>query len=57
MMLAAAGALADVVLDDERNANYIIPSVFNEKVAGAVAGAVKEAAKAAGEAVTAATTA
>ena len=55
MMLAAAGALADVVLDDEVNPNYIIPSVFNEKVAGAVAGAVREAAKAADPAVTAAT--
>ncbi|MDR6976083.1 malic enzyme, partial [Streptomyces sp. 3330] len=30
------------------NPNYIIPSVFNDKVAGAVAGAVREAAKAAG---------
>ncbi|MBV9023319.1 MAG: NAD-dependent malic enzyme [Streptomycetaceae bacterium] len=48
MMLAAAGALADVVADDEINANYIIPSVFNDKVAGAVAGAVREAAKACG---------
>lgn len=48
MMLAAAKALADVVSDDELNPNYIIPSVFNDKVAGAVAGAVREAAKAAG---------
>ncbi|MFI9311528.1 malic enzyme-like NAD(P)-binding protein, partial [Streptomyces triculaminicus] len=56
MMLAAARALADVVAGDELNANYIIPSVFNDKVAGAVAGAVREAAKAAGAAVTAATT-
>ncbi|MGW4631052.1 NAD(P)-dependent malic enzyme, partial [Streptomyces rubiginosohelvolus] len=48
MMLAAAGALADVVAEDEVNANYIIPSVFNDKVAGAVAGAVRAAAKAAG---------
>jgi malate dehydrogenase (oxaloacetate-decarboxylating) len=48
MMLAAAGALADVVADDEINANYIIPSVFNDRVAGAVAGAVREAAKARG---------
>lgn len=45
MMLAAAGALADVVHDDELNANYIIPSVFNDKVAGAVAGAVRDAAR------------
>ena len=48
MMLAAARALADVVAEDELNANYIIPSVFNDKVAGAVAGAVRDAAKAAG---------
>ena len=48
MMLAAATALANVVTEDELNANYIIPSVFNDKVAGAVAGAVREAAKAAG---------
>jgi malate dehydrogenase (oxaloacetate-decarboxylating) len=48
MMLAAAKALADVVTEDELNPNYIIPSVFNDKVAGAVAGAVRDAAKAAG---------
>ncbi|URM91212.1 NAD-dependent malic enzyme [Streptomyces sp. MRC013] len=47
MMLAAATALADVVTDGELNPNYIIPSVFNDKVAGAVAGAVRNAAKAA----------
>jgi malate dehydrogenase (oxaloacetate-decarboxylating) len=47
MMLAAANALADVVTEDELNPNYIIPSVFNDKVAGAVAGAVREAVKAA----------
>ncbi|RSS89533.1 malic enzyme-like NAD(P)-binding protein, partial [Streptomyces sp. WAC05950] len=47
MMLAAATALADVVGEDELNANYIIPSVFNDKVAGAVAGAVRKAASAA----------
>ncbi|MFD9486668.1 NAD-dependent malic enzyme [Streptomyces sp. NPDC059991] len=47
MMLAAATALANVVTEDELNANYIIPSVFNDKVAGAVAGAVRTAAQAA----------
>ncbi|WP_432072872.1 NAD-dependent malic enzyme [Streptomyces wuyuanensis] len=52
MMLAAATALADVVTEDELNPNYIIPSVFNDKVAGAVAGAVRDAARAAGAAVT-----
>ncbi|RKN39802.1 NAD-dependent malic enzyme [Streptomyces hoynatensis] len=46
MMLAAARALADVVAEGELNANYIVPSVFNEKVSGAVAGAVREAAQA-----------
>ncbi|MEV1008249.1 NAD-dependent malic enzyme [Streptomyces sp. NPDC049881] len=45
MMLAAARALADVVGEDELNANYIVPSVFNERVSGAVAGAVREAAQ------------
>jgi malate dehydrogenase (oxaloacetate-decarboxylating) len=55
MMLAAAAALADVVSEDELNPNYIIPSVFNDKVAGAVAGAVRNAAKAVGGAVTGAT--
>jgi malate dehydrogenase (oxaloacetate-decarboxylating) len=53
MMLAAARALAAVVLEDELNPNYIIPSVFNEKVSGAVAGAVRDAARAAGAAATA----
>src|SRR3954451_3938340 len=48
MMIAAAKALADVVTEDELNPNYIIPSVFNDKVAGAVAGAVRDAAKAVG---------
>ena len=46
MMLAAARALADVVHPDELNPNYIIPSVFNERVSGAVAGAVRQAAQA-----------
>ncbi|MGY1436027.1 NAD-dependent malic enzyme [Streptomyces reniochalinae] len=49
MMLAAARALADVVGEDELNPNYIIPSVFNEKVSGAVAGAVREAVQATGK--------
>jgi malate dehydrogenase (oxaloacetate-decarboxylating) len=45
MMLAAARALADVVGGDELNPNYIVPSVFNDKVAGAVADAVRDAAR------------
>ncbi|QXE36617.1 NAD-dependent malic enzyme [Streptomyces sp. GMY02] len=55
MMLAAATALADVVTEDELNPNYIVPSVFNDKVAGAVAGAVRDAARAAAGAVPAPT--
>ncbi|MCA6091964.1 NAD-dependent malic enzyme, partial [Streptomyces sp. SCA3-4] len=53
MMLAAARALADVVAEDELNANYIIPSVFNPKATTAVADAVKRAALAAGAAAAA----
>ncbi|MDT3399309.1 NAD-dependent malic enzyme [Streptomyces sp. B1866] len=45
MMLAAARALAGVVLSHELNANYIVPSVFNDRVAGAVADAVRAAAR------------
>jgi malate dehydrogenase (oxaloacetate-decarboxylating) len=45
MMLAAARALAAVVGDDELNPNYIVPSVFNDRVAGAVADAVRTAAR------------
>ncbi|MEV4871442.1 NAD(P)-dependent malic enzyme, partial [Streptomyces syringium] len=44
MMLAAATALANVVTEDELNANYIIPSVFHAGAAEAVASAVKQAA-------------
>jgi malate dehydrogenase (oxaloacetate-decarboxylating) len=54
MMLAAARALAGVVGDHELNPNYIVPSVFNDKVAGAVAGAVRDAARAQGPSVAAA---
>jgi len=39
-LLAAATALADVVTDDERHANYIIPSVFHPDLASTVAAAV-----------------
>jgi malate dehydrogenase (oxaloacetate-decarboxylating) len=48
MMLAAAKALADVVGPEELNPNYIVPSVFNDRVAGAVAGAVRDACARAG---------
>nr|WP_208383135.1 NADP-dependent malic enzyme [Modestobacter marinus] len=46
MLLAAADALAAVVGDDQLNANYIIPSVFDPAVAQAVAHAVEESARA-----------
>jgi len=45
MLLAAARALADVVSDEELNANFIVPSVFNAEVAPAVAAAVRGASK------------
>ncbi len=43
VMLAAADALAAVVQDDERNATYIVPSVFHPDVATVVSDAVKAA--------------
>jgi malate dehydrogenase (oxaloacetate-decarboxylating) len=46
MLLAAADALAAVVRDDQLNANYIIPSVFDPAVSHAVASAVAESARA-----------
>jgi malate dehydrogenase (oxaloacetate-decarboxylating) len=45
MLVAAADALAAVVKDDQLNANYIIPSVFDAAVAPAVAAAVAETAR------------
>src|SRR4051794_39561523 len=46
MLLAAADALAAVVRDDQLNANYIIPSVFDPEVTKAVAAAVEHSARA-----------
>jgi malate dehydrogenase (oxaloacetate-decarboxylating) len=43
MLIAAAVAIADRVAPDGLNASYIIPSVFDWSVAGAVAHAVREA--------------
>jgi malate dehydrogenase (oxaloacetate-decarboxylating) len=43
MKLAAARAIADIV-GDERNAEYVIPSVFDSRVVDAVAEAVRRAA-------------
>src|SRR3712207_2062696 len=45
MLLAAADALAAVVKDDQLNANYIIPSVFDHEVTTAVAAAVADQAR------------
>jgi malate dehydrogenase (oxaloacetate-decarboxylating) len=50
VLLAAADALADVVSDEERNATYIIPSVFHPDVSTVVAEAVRKAVLAAGTA-------
>jgi malate dehydrogenase (oxaloacetate-decarboxylating) len=44
LLLAAAKAIADAVHEDERNANYIIPSVFHSEVHHDVALAVRQAA-------------
>jgi malate dehydrogenase (oxaloacetate-decarboxylating) len=46
MLLAAADAIADVVADDQLNASFIVPSVFDSQVAPAVADAVRRAATA-----------
>jgi len=46
MCLAAAQAIASLVGDDELSADYIIPSVFNRRVARRVATAVARAAHA-----------
>ncbi len=45
MLLGAADALAAVVRDDQLNANFIIPSVFDPAVTAAVAAAVAEQAR------------
>jgi malate dehydrogenase (oxaloacetate-decarboxylating) len=44
MLLRAADALARVVTDEQLNASYVIPSVFDSAVPGTVARAVREAA-------------
>jgi malate dehydrogenase (oxaloacetate-decarboxylating) len=44
MLLSAASALAACVTDDQLNATYIVPSVFDPAVPTAVAAAVREAA-------------
>ena len=49
MMIAAAQAIADCVAPDELNPNYIVPSVFDERIAPAVAEAVAKVANPNGE--------
>ena len=44
MKMAAAKALAELISDDERSEEYIIPAAFDERVGPAVAKAVAEAA-------------
>ena len=48
MNLAAARAIADVVASDELGPDYVIPSVFDRRVAASVAVAVAEAARSEG---------
>lgn len=48
MMEAAAYAIAGLVDDESRSADYIIPGAFDERVAPAVAAAVAEAARKSG---------
>jgi malate dehydrogenase (oxaloacetate-decarboxylating) len=48
MKLAAAQAIADIIAPDELHAEYIIPSVFNRRVADSVADAVADAATVSG---------
>ncbi len=44
MKYAAARAIASIVRDYELNENYIVPSIFDNRVAPAVASAVADAA-------------
>jgi malate dehydrogenase (oxaloacetate-decarboxylating) len=44
MKLAAAHAIAEIITEDELNPEYIVPSVFDKRVAEAVARGVEEAA-------------
>ena len=45
MKLAAADAIAGVISDEELNSDYIVPSVFDRRVATVVAEAVAQAAR------------
>jgi malate dehydrogenase (oxaloacetate-decarboxylating) len=48
MKIAAAYALANLVSDDELNADYVIPAPFDARVGSAVAKAVAQAARESG---------
>ena len=48
MKIAAANALANLISDEELNADYIIPAAFDPRVGPAVAKAVAEAARKSG---------
>ena len=48
MKIAAARALAELISDEELNADYIIPKAFDPRVGKAVAAAVAEAARRSG---------
>ncbi len=48
MKIAAAQAIAGVIGRDELHEDYLIPSVFDRRVAKAVAGAVVQSANATG---------
>jgi malate dehydrogenase (oxaloacetate-decarboxylating) len=50
MKMAAARAIADIISPDELREDYIIPSVFNREVVGAVASAVAAQARESGTA-------
>ena len=45
MKLAAAYAIADLITDEERSDEYIIPNAFDPRVAESVAQAVAKAAR------------
>jgi malate dehydrogenase (oxaloacetate-decarboxylating) len=50
MKMAAAGAIAEIISEEELREDYVIPSVFNRDVADAVAEAVEHEARESGEA-------
>ena len=49
MKIAAAKAIAGIIDENERTADYIIPKIFDKKVVEVVSEAVKKAARETGE--------